>query len=446
MPLISHPVRRPLSGRVTVPGDKSISHRAVILASLAEGISTISGWLNAEDTQATLAACVALGARVEWRQQNGNQLLTIIGTGGELITPDKALDLGNSGTGVRLLLGAVAGQKIKVTFTGDSSLRQRPMGRIVEPLQQMGAGFVYQGHAVADHAVRLPLQSLGPVDSSRLKAIDYRLPVASAQVQAAILLAGLRADGTVRIHQPGPCRDHSERILRLFNAQVTRQDANNLIIRPSILKGCNVDVPGDFSSAAFLLQAALLVPGASVQLAGVGVNPSRTGLLEVISSMGGKVGIKSLPVPDLAEPVAELNCRHHELKGIDVPEYLVSNCIDEFPMIMAIAATCKGNTRIRGAAELRVKESDRIAVMATALQQLGVTVKEFPDGVDITGGSISGGDVDAHGDHRIAMSLAVLGLVAARPVCIHNAQAIATSYPGFTDDLNSLGAQLQWSA
>lgn len=438
MRLIASPSSGPIAGNLAVPGDKSVSHRAVILAALAEGTSTIRGWLDAEDTRATLNACQALGADAVFDSDG----LQVTGRGGQFKQPQQALDLGNSGTGVRLLLGAVAGQPLTVEMTGDASLRRRPMGRIVRPLQQMGARFEYAGDA--DGPITLPLRSLGPDASKALHAIEYSMPVASAQVQAAILLAGLQADGVTRIHQPGPCRDHSERMLQLFSADIRRESPETLTITPSKLQAAEVQVPGDFSSAAFLLQAALLVPGSALTLHGVGVNPTRTGLLEVIRAMGGQVEVNANAGHELAEPLAELRCGSARLHGCDIPPELVSNCIDEFPMIMALAAAADGVTRIRGAAELRVKESDRIAVMATALQQLGIEVKEYADGADITGGKITGGRLDAHGDHRIAMSLAVLGLVAQQPVAISNAQAIATSYPGFVDDLNRLGATLAW--
>jgi len=444
MLLISHPVKQPLSGDITVPGDKSVSHRAVILATLAKGTSHISGWLDAEDTQATLAACIKLGAKIEWQQLDGKPLLSITGTSGVLNECDEVLDLGNSGTGVRLLLGVLAGQKLSIGFTGDDSLRQRPMGRIVKPLQQMGARFVYtQPSDEKKVAVCLPLKSLGP-ESDQLTSIDYEMPVASAQVQAAVLLAGLQANDAVSVRQPGLCRDHSERMLRLFGARLQRIDQCHLKIWPGQLLASTVQVPGDFSSAAFLLQAALLVPGSLVSIQAVGINPTRTGLLEVISQMGGQVQLQADATVEHAEPTANLQAKYSRLNGIQVSEALVPNCIDEFPMIMAMAAVSNGMTRIRGAAELRVKESDRIAVMATALQVLGTVVTEYPDGVDIIGGDIDGGEVDAHGDHRIAMSLAVLGLIARRPIRIHNAQAIATSYPQFVKHLNVLGAQLQW--
>lgn len=452
-PLISNPVSQPLTGKIVVPGDKSISHRAVILASIAKGVSHITDWLDAGDTRATLNACAALGAGVQWQQQDGKPVLQITGTAGRFQTPTQALDLGNSGTGVRLLLGAVAGQAIDAEFVGDESLSQRPMGRIIKPLQQMGAQFDYVGEALTDEAICLPIKSSGPQKSSasaaKLNAIEYAMPVASAQIQASILLAGLQADGVTRIHQPGACRDHSERMLRLFGADCRRESSRTLAIYPSQLEACTVQVPGDFSSAAFLLQAALLTPGSSVQLLNVGNNPTRNGLLSVVSGMQGQVGISLLPSEstvnqDFVEPRVELLARHSRLQGMDVPQPLVSNCIDEFPMIMAMAATAKGTTRVRGAAELRVKESDRIAVMVNALQQLGVQVTEYPDGADVIGGTVKGGEVDAHGDHRIAMTLAVLGLIAQQPIIIHNAQAIATSYPGFVDDMNHLGANLEW--
>lgn len=454
MPLISTPIEQPLSGQISVPGDKSISHRAVILASMASGVSHITGWLDAEDTRATLNACQALGAEVQWEQYNGSQqALKITGTAGQFRAPSQPLDLGNSGTGVRLLLGAVAGQPITVKFVGDESLSQRPMGRIIKPLQQMGAQFDYAGQTQTQSKICLPIQALGPKTSTELtpslQAIEYVMPVASAQIQTSVLLAGLQAAGETRIHQPGACRDHSERMLRLFGADCQRESPCTLVIYPGQLQACELDVPGDFSSAAFLMQAGLLVPGSSVKLLNVGNNPTRNGLLSVINAMQGQVEVEHLSTEPLgtqvfSEPRADLHIRHSALQGADVPERLVSNCIDEFPMIMAMASVAKGITRIRGAQELRVKESDRIAVMVSALQQLGVKVIEYPDGADVMGGSVGGGEVDAHGDHRIAMTLAVLGLLAEQAIVIHNADAIATSYPGFVDDMNQLGAKLEW--
>ncbi len=454
MSLISKPIAQPLSGQIAVPGDKSISHRAVILASMAKGVSCITGWLDAEDTRATLNACQALGADIQWEQHNdGQQLLKITGTAGQFQPPSHPLDLGNSGTGVRLLLGAVAGQPIVVKFVGDESLSQRPMGRIIKPLQQMGAQFKYADQTQTDALVGLPIQTLGPKTQAEvspgLQAIEYAMPVASAQIQASILLAGLQADGETRIHQPAACRDHSERMLRLFGAKCHRESPRTLVIYPGQLQACNVDVPGDFSSAAFLMQAGLLVPGSSVKLPNVGNNPTRNGLLTVINAMQGQVQAEGRSTEwsntqAFSEPRADLHVRHSALQGMDVPEHLVSNCIDEFPMIMAMAAVATGVTRIRGAQELRVKESDRIAVMVNALRQLGVMVTEYPDGADVTGGAVVGGEVDAHGDHRIAMTLAVLGLLAEQPIVIHNADAIATSYPGFVSDMNQLGASLEW--
>lgn len=438
MQLNAYPMVSPLSGSIRVPGDKSVSHRSVILATLASGFSHIRGWLDAEDTQSTLKACEALGAIVSWSSDESGPVLCVKGCGGVLKQPEHPLDLGNSGTGVRLLMGAVAGQPINVSFTGDQSLSQRPMGRIVEPLQLMGATFEYADSA---RGVCLPLRSLAG-QGDGLKAIDYAMPVASAQVQAAVLLAGLSADGASTIHQPNTCRDHSERMLKLFGAQINRQSAQTLIIEPSLLTGCDVNVPGDFSSAAFLIQAALLVPGSDVNLKSVGMNPTRTGLLQIVAAMGGDISVSE--VAQQTEPYADMQIHAKPLHGLNVPTDLVANCIDEFPMIMAMASVAKGTTRIRGAAELRVKESDRIAVMAKALLQLGVDVVEYRDGVDIVGGAVNGGLVDADGDHRIAMSLAVLALVASGPVEISHAEAIATSYPNFVNDLQQLGAHLEW--
>lgn len=446
--LVSSPIRRGLYGQVQVPGDKSISHRAAMLASFAHGRSTIRGWLQATDTKATLQACEQLGAGVQWCAEADDPVLLIDGCGGSFKTPEQVLDLGNSGTGVRLLLGLLAGQDCQVGLSGDASLCQRPMGRIIRPLLQMGARFADERARpiAAEQSALLPLRSLGPAGGG-LQGIEYHMPMASAQVQAAVLLAGLQAAGDTRVIQPGVCRDHSERMLQHFGADIQRLDAATLVIRRSDLQATDVTVPADISSASFLLAAATLQPGSAVQLAGIGVNPTRDGILRVLAEMGAAV-TQGEP-STAAEPVANLRARAAGLHGVDVPEQWVPNCIDEFPLIMALAALADGTTRIRGAAELRVKESDRLAVMSTALQQLGVPLREYDDGVDVTGlcttgSELQGGRVDAHGDHRIAMSLAVLGMRAAAPILIDNAEQIATSYPQFVAHMNQLGADLQW--
>ena len=448
MPLISNPVGAGLHGQVQVPGDKSISHRAAMLAAFAQGRSHIRGWLQAADTQATLRACEQLGADVQWRGDDNNPLLQIVGCGGSLKTPAQVLDLGNAGTGVRLLLGLLAGQSCTAELTGDASLSQRPMGRIIKPLRQMGARFADQYGSPIDgrQECLLPLRSQGPADGS-LHGIDYHMPMASAQVQSALLFAGMQADGVTRLIQPGACRDHSERMLQHFDANIQRLDAASLQIQRSSLQATDVLVPADISSASFLLAAASLQPGSDVRLPGIGVNPTRNGILRVLQLMGARV--QSDRPSENAEPVADLRVRAASLQGVDIPRQWVPNCIDEFPIIMAMAALADGTTRVRGAAELRVKESDRLAVMTTALRQLRVEVTEYDDGVDVSGLAASvdrlhGGKVDACGDHRIAMSLAVLGMRATAPVVIAHAEEIATSYPQFVTHMNQLGADLQW--
>jgi len=446
--LVSRPIERGLHGQVQVPGDKSISHRAAMLASFAHGRSCVYGWLQAADTQATLHACEQLGAGVLWCGDEHNPILQIEGCGGHFNNTDLRLDLGNAGTGVRLLMGLLAGQHCRVELCGDASLSRRPMGRILRPLLQLGAQFAtVTGEPVdSEHEYCLPLVSLGP-GQQPLRGIEYRMPIASAQVQAAVLLAGMQADGVTTVIQPGECRDHSERMLRHFGAAIERLDAATLQIRQAPLQGADVVVPADISSASFLLAAATLQPGSDVRLPGIGVNPSRNGILRVLQRMGAEVEQGS--VSAAAEPVCDLRARAARLHGIDIPEQWVPNCIDEFPIIMAMAALAEGTTRVRGAAELRVKESDRLAVMSEALSRLGVVLKEYDEGVDVIGlaaadGELQGGRVDAHGDHRIAMSMAVLGMRAAAPVEIANAEEIATSYPQFVAQMNQLGADLQW--
>ncbi|MDA3932811.1 MAG: 3-phosphoshikimate 1-carboxyvinyltransferase [Gammaproteobacteria bacterium] len=458
MRLLSNPALAGLRGQVQIPGDKSISHRAAMLAAFAHGQSRISGWLQAEDTLATLRACEQLGANISWSGDEQQPIVLITGCAGRFRQPARGLDLGNAGTGVRLLLGLLAGQSLQVELTGDESLRQRPMGRILTPLLQMGAQFSKAGRPVSEHELHagqpclLPLHSQGPVNaqtdtSPGLQAIDYQLPMASAQVQAAVLLAGLQARGVTTVIQPGECRDHSERMLQHFGAQILRLDQAKLQIQSGPLHAADVIVPADISSASFLLAAATLVPNSEISLPSIGVNPTRNGILRVMQLMGARV-IQG-PVSAAAEPCADLQAGSASLHGIDIPPDWVANCIDEFPIIMAMAALATGITRIRGAAELRVKESDRLAVMSAALQTLGVRVEEYEDGVDVyglggSGAQLRAASVNAAGDHRIAMSLAVLGLRAAGPLCIQHAEAIATSYPQFCAQMNELGATLQW--
>lgn len=433
MELIVTPVEQPLRGAVRPPGDKSISHRAAILGGLATGETRIRGFLEADDTRATLDAMQQLGAEVT---RDGDAIGI---RGGRLRAPASALDLGNSGTGMRLLAGALSGHPdlfgIRLELVGDASLSRRPMQRIVAPLGEMGARI----HTTAGHA---PLH----IWPTRLHGIRYRAPVASAQVKSAVLLAGVCAGGDTVYEEPAASRDHTERMLPAFGAALARDRRAIRMTGPARLRGASVDVPGDLSSAAFLAAAAALVSGSRVAIGPVGVNPTRDGFLRVLERMGADVRRRpSDSEGPGTEPVADLDVRGGAtLAGIDIPPEWVPLAIDEFPVIMALAAAASGATTVSGAAELRVKESDRIAVMVRQLRRLGVTADERDDGARIVGGRVRGGRVDAEGDHRIAMSLAVLGLVAESPVAIAGAEWIRTSYPEFPEQLRSLGARVRW--
>jgi 3-phosphoshikimate 1-carboxyvinyltransferase len=422
------PAASGLHGELTPPGDKSISHRALIFSSLAEGQSELSGLLESEDTLATLTACEQLGAGVE--RKSGRIYIT--GTGGDLRPPlDGRLEMGNSGTAMRLLAGVLSGQGFDSVLSGDESLNSRPMGRIVVPLTMMGADIM------ASQTGTPPL-SIHAVE--RLQGIDYVSPVASAQIKSCVLLAGLFASGTTRVQEPRLSRDHTERMLPLFGVDLP---APCSVTGGSRLKATRFAVPGDISSAVFALAAASMTPGSDVTVRRAGLNPTRTGFLRCLQAMGVDVSIINQSAQS-TEPVGDIHLVFNAgLKAIDVPEALVPDMIDELPLLMALAATASGTTRIRGAAELRVKESDRLAVMAAGLRKLGVELKEYPDGMDIIGGKISGARVASAGDHRCAMSFAVLGLVASDRVQIEDAEFIATSYPGFIADMNQLGANMQ---
>ncbi len=422
------PLDAGLHGGFRPPGDKSISHRAMIFASLAAGCSQLSGLLESEDTLATLHACEQLGAVVERRDGK----LFITGTAGKLQPPAGAtLDMGNSGTAMRLLAGVLSGQPFDSTLSGDASLNSRPMRRIVAPLQLMGARIEPRGEGTAPLVIRA---------STGLTGIEYASPVASAQIKSCVLLAGLYASGVTRVTEPCLSRDHTERMLPLFGVKLP---AACSVTGGSKLKAAIFDVPGDISSAVFALAAAALVPGSEVTLRHVGLNPTRKGFLDCLQEMGAELQV-SAARDQSAEPVGDIRLRFNgRLRAIDVPASRVPDMIDELPLLMALAATADGVTRIRAAAELRVKESDRLAVMAAGLKTLGVELQECPDGIDINGGRVAGGRVASAGDHRCAMSFAVLGLVAGDAVQVESAEYIATSYPGFSEDMNRLGADMQ---
>jgi 3-phosphoshikimate 1-carboxyvinyltransferase len=420
------PVAR-LSGEAEVPGDKSVSHRSALLGALAEGVSEVQGYLEAEDCLRTITAVQALGAEVT---RKGPGHYRIAGGGLRALSePADVVDCGNSGTTARLLAGVLAGQPFWTMLTGDASLRRRPMGRIAEPLRAMGATIV--GRA---EGTRLPLAIRG---TATPKAIRYATPVASAQVKSAVLLAGLAADGPVTVTEPAPSRDHSERMLRRFGARVVSQD-RTVTLTPGPLRAASVVVPGDISSAAFLLVAGAIVGAAQVTLHRVGVNPTRTGVLDVLEAMGAR--IRTSAPADEGEPTASLTAATAALRATTVGgSLLIPRLIDEVPVLAVAAAVADGVTVVRDASELRVKESDRIAAIARELGKMGAAIEERPDGMAITGGRrLHGARVASGGDHRMAMALAVAALVAEGETLIDDVACVATSYPGFADTVNAL--------
>ena len=427
----------PLKGAIRVPGDKSISHRSIMLGALAVGETRVTGLLEGEDVLATAAAMRAMGASVE-RIGEGEWVVNGVGVGA-LLQPEAPLDMGNSGTSTRLLMGLIASHAISATFVGDASLSKRPMGRVIEPLSQMGAAFE------ASEGGRLPLTLRG---ANPAVPIEYRLPVASAQVKSAVLLAGLNTPGITTVIEPVPTRDHSERMLRGFGAklEVETDSAGVRTIRihgEAELKPQTIEVPGDPSSAAFLIVAALIVPGSELTIQNVGLNPTRAGLVEVLRQMGGDI-TELNPREVGGEPVADLLVRHSALKGIAVDPALAPSMIDEFPVLFVAAALADGTTVTTGLDELRVKESDRLTAMAEALTLAGAKVIETEDGLTITGTGgealCGGGPVVTHLDHRIAMSMAVAGLVSRDGVEVDDTRPIATSFPQFEALLDSVSA------
>ncbi|WP_445949180.1 3-phosphoshikimate 1-carboxyvinyltransferase [Sphingorhabdus sp.] len=428
----------PLRGTLKVPGDKSISHRALMLSALAVGTSNISGLLEGEDVLATAAAMLAMGAHIE---RNGEGSWTVHGVGvGGLMQPSGALDMGNSGTSTRLLMGLVASHRLTATFIGDASLSKRPMGRVIDPLSQMGAEFT------ASPGGMLPLMVRGLVPAI---PISYRLPVASAQVKSAVLLAGLNIAGITEVIEPVPTRDHSERMLRGFGADLTVDvGADGVrhirLMGEAELQPQQIEVPGDPSSAAFFVVAALITPGSEVTVTHVGMNPTRTGIYKMLQAMGADLTYSNEREVG-GEPVADITARHSVLRGIDVPPEVAPSMIDEFPVFFVAASMAQGRTTTSGLDELRVKESDRLALMATGLKAIGAQVEEREDGLIING---SGGEpleggatVTSALDHRIAMSFAVAGQNCYHAVTVDDVSPIATSFPTFEDILKNLQAQ-----
>lgn len=419
----------PLHGALAVPGDKSVSHRALMIAALAEGRAHIRGFLEGEDTRATAAVLARLGVRIEMPAP-GERLVYGAGLHG-LRGTDTVLDCGNAGTGMRLLAGLLAGQRFDSTLVGDASLTQRPMRRVTEPLGRMGA-------VIDSDDGRPPLRIRG---GHRLHGIRYELPVASAQVKSALLLAGLYAEGSTEVIEPHPTRDYTERMLAAFGWPIDFSPGRARLEGGHRLLAADVDVPADFSSAAFFLVAACVVPGSVLRLSAVGINPRRTGLLQALRLMGADIQLQNERTSG-GEPVADLTVRHAPLHGVELPEALVPDMIDEFPAFFIAAAAATGRTAVRGAAELRVKESDRLAAMAGGLRELGIAVQETPDGAMVEGGRLTGGRIDSRGDHRIAMSFAVAGLIAQAPVHIVDCANVATSFPGFLELANGCGFAL----
>ncbi|MBD2070877.1 3-phosphoshikimate 1-carboxyvinyltransferase [Leptolyngbya sp. FACHB-671] len=412
-----------LQGQVQIPGDKSISHRSLMLGAIAQGETQIRGLLLGEDPHSTAACFRAMGAEIS---ELNSELVTVQGIGlGQLQEPKDVLDAGNSGTTIRLMMGILASHAERFfTVTGDASLRSRPMSRVIQPLQQMGAQIWHRSGGLAPLAIQ----------GQALKPIHYHSPIASAQVKSCVLLAGLMAEGETTVTEPALSRDHSERMLRAFGAtvKVDLETCSATVTGQAKLQGQTVVVPGDISSAAFWMVAAAIVPGSELLIQNVGINPTRTGILEALSQMEADVTLENQRTVT-GEPVADVRVRHSSLKACTIAGDLIPRLIDEIPILAVAAIFAQGTTVIRDAAELRVKESDRLSVMATQLSRMGAKITELPDGLEITGGtSLVGAEVDSYTDHRIAMSLAVAALTATGTTTIQRAEAAAISYPDFT--------------
>lgn len=418
---------------IEVPGDKSISHRAIMLGSIAEGQTDVSGFLAGEDCLATIAAYRNMRVRIE---QASPTDLVIHGVGMHgLQAPAADIDLGNSGTAMRLLAGVLAGQAFTATLTGDESLTGRPMQRIITPLCEMGAEIESRDGCP-------PLTIRG---NENLNPIDYQLPMASAQVKSAVLLAGLYATGVTTVFEPAVTRDHTERMLRAMGATVDFESGRILLQGRQQLHGCRIHVPADLSSAAFIILAALLAKKSNVLIRDVGVNPTRTGVIDILQSMGAKIAFENPRILG-KEPAADIRVRSSELQGIVVDPALVSLAIDEFPVLFVAAAAATGKTVFSGLAELRVKESDRISAMVAGLTVLGIEVEESADGAVVHGGRFGAGEVRSFGDHRVAMSLAIAATIANDPVTVHDVAAVETSFPGFDSCLRNLGVDIDTRA
>ncbi len=410
-----------LQGRIRVPGDKSISHRSIMLGSLAEGITHVSGFLEGDDSLATLKAFRAMGVKIEG-PDNGKVVIHGVGMHG-LKAPAEALDLGNSGTSIRLMAGLLAGQGFEVEMVGDTSLSKRPMRRVTDPLSQMGAVI---------EATERGTPPLRVKAGSSLKGINYILPMASAQVKSSILLAGLYANGVTCVTEPAPTRDHTERMLTGFGYTVERNGATACLSGGGHLTATDIDVPADISSAAFFMVGATIAPGSDVILEHVGVNPTRTGVIDILCLMGANLELLNERLVG-GEPVADIRVRASKLKGISIPEELVPLAIDEFPALFIAAACAEGETVLTGAEELRVKESDRIQAMADGLILMGIDARPTADGIIIRGGNMHGAAIESHDDHRIAMAFAMAALRSSSAISINECANVRTSFPGFVE-------------
>lgn len=410
-----------LQGHIRVPGDKSISHRSIMLGSLAKGVTHVSGFLEGDDSLATLKAFRAMGVKIEG-PDGGHVVIHGVGMHG-LKAPSAPLDLGNSGTSIRLMSGLLAGQGFEVEMVGDSSLSRRPMRRVTDPLSQMGA--VIEATEKGTPPLRIKAVA-------RLNGIDYTLPMASAQVKSAILLAGLYADGVTSVTEPAPTRDHTERMLGGFGYPVARKGATASLTGGGRLIATDIDVPADISSAAFFMVGATISPGSDVVLEHVGVNPTRTGVIEILRLMGGDLELLNERLVG-GEPVADIRVRSSKLKGIRIPDKLVPLAIDEFPALFIAAACAEGETVLTGAEELRVKESDRIQAMADGLLLMGIDARPTADGIIIRGGEMHGAVIESHDDHRIAMAFAMAALKSSSQISINECANVRTSFPGFVE-------------
>lgn len=426
---ISQPAKT-LRGDITVPGDKSISHRAIIFGSIAKGTTTISGFLDGADCMATLKAFRAMGVAIEGPLAN-RVVIHGVGKYG-LKKPKEMLDCGNSGTTMRLMTGLLAAQEFDCQLSGDESLQKRPMERVSRPLVKMGAEIVTtEGKA--------PLAIHG---GQKLYGIEYEMPEASAQVKSALLLAGMYAEGETKIIEPGFTRDHTERMLTTFSYPIQKAENTIIINSEAECLGTDIIVPGDISSAAFFITAATLIPGSEILIRNVGINPTRTGLIEILTRMGADIRYVNKRLCG-EELVADLAVKHATLEGIDIPTHLVPLAIDEFPIIFIAAATAKGQTLLHGAKELRCKESDRIGVMVEGLQRLGIEAQAFDDGLYINGGQLDGGEVNSYKDHRIAMAFAIAGALAKKPVKIKDCTNVGTSFPNFVKIAKKIGLNIE---